>query len=321
MPGDHSGADGACRASAPHAAAGPPAAARCLVMGVLNVTPDSFSDGGRWLDADAAVGHGLDLIRQGADLVDVGGESTRPGAARVPVQEELRRIGPVIAGLAAAGARVSVDTTRAQVAEAALQAGATVVNDVSGGLADPRMASLVAAAGVPYVVTHWRGPSRDMQDKAVYGDVVAEVRDELRQQVDAVTGAGVDPQKIIVDPGLGFGKLAGHNWLLLAGLSEISCLGGTGSPFRVLVGASRKSFLGALLAAGDGTARPAAGRDDATIAISGLAAAAGAWCVRVHEVAGNADAVRVAQRWRQAAGSGQDAAGPQWCGPGPGEPG
>ena len=286
MPGDHSGAASAGRASAPHAAAGPPAAARCLVMGVLNVTPDSFSDGGRWLDADAAVGHGLDLIRQGADLVDVGGESTRPGAARVPVQEELRRIGPVIAGLA-----------------------------------DPRMASLVAAAGVPYVVTHWRGPSRDMQDKAVYGDVVAEVRDELRQQVDAVTGAGVDPQKIIVDPGLGFGKLAGHNWLLLAGLSEISCLGGTGSPFRVLVGASRKSFLGALLAAGDGTARPAAGRDDATIAISGLAAAAGAWCVRVHEVAGNADAVRVAQRWRQAAGSGQHAAGPQWRGPGPGEPG
>jgi dihydropteroate synthase len=289
-------------------AAGLPVAARCLVMGVVNVTPDSFSDGGKWLGADAAIAHGLDLVAQGADIVDVGGESTRPGAERVPAQEELRRVGPVVTALAGAGACVSIDTMRAQVAEFALQAGAALVNDVSGGRADPQMPRLIAAAGTGYVLAHWRGHSRGMQDKAAYGNVVGEVRAELRKQVDAVTAAGVDPAQIIVDPGLGFAKRAEHNWLLLARLTEIAQLGGSGSPFRVLVGASRKSFLGALLAAPDGKPRPFVGGDDATIAVSGLAAAAGAWCVRVHAVPGNADAVRVAERWRQAARSGRQGA-------------
>jgi dihydropteroate synthase len=286
--------------------AGPARPARCLVMGVINVTPDSFSDGGQWLGADSAIAHGLDLLAQGADMLDVGGESTRPGADRVSQEEELRRVVPVIEGLAATGAYVSVDTMRAQVAERALQAGAAMVNDVSGGLADARMARLVADAGVPYVVMHWRGHSSAMQDRAIYRDVVGEVRDELRQRVDTVIAQGVDPAQVIVDPGLGFAKLAEHNWALLAALSDLSWPGGDGPPFRVLVGASRKGFIGRLLAAEDGRPRPFADRDLATISLTALAAAAGAWCVRVHAVAGNADAVRVAARWRQAAaGHGQ----------------
>jgi dihydropteroate synthase len=190
---------------------------------------------------------------------------------------------------------------RATVAQAALAAGARLVNDVSGGLADPRMARLVADAKVPFVVMHWRGHSHRMQDLAVYGDVVRDVRAELRQRVDAVAARGVDPELIIVDPGLGFAKLPEHNWSLLAALDEISQLGGPGSPFPVVIGASRKRFLGRLLAASDGAQRPFAGCDDATVAVSALAAAAGAWCVRVHAVPGSADAVRVAERWRQAA--------------------
>jgi dihydropteroate synthase len=274
-------------------------------MGVVNVTPDSFSDGGDWFEAGAAISHGLDLVAQGADIVDVGGESTRPGAPRIDVDEELRRVRPVVTGLAAAGVTVSVDTMRAQVAEVALEAGARLVNDVSGGLADQQMQRLVAAARVPYVVMHWRGHSRQMQDRAVYQDVVREVCDELRQRVDAVVAQGVDPALIIIDPGLGFAKLPEHNWALLAALGEISRLGGAGSPFPVLIGASRKRFLGRLLAAADGEPRPFAGSDDATVAISALAAAAGAWCVRVHTVPGNSDAVRVAARWREAsAGTG-----------------
>jgi dihydropteroate synthase len=270
-------------------------------MGVVNVTPDSFSDGGDWFGAGDAIAHGFDLAAQGADIVDVGGESTRPGAPRIDVDEELRRVGPVVAELAAAGVPVSVDTMRARVAEAALAAGARLVNDVSGGLADPQMTRLVAEAKVPYVVMHWRGHSRQMQDLAVYEDVVHEVRAELRQRVDAVLARGVGPELVIVDPGLGFAKLPEHNWSLLAALDEISQLGGAGSPFPVLIGASRKRFLGRLLAASDGAPRPFAGCDDATVAVSALAAAAGAWCVRVHTVPGNADAVRVAERWRQAA--------------------
>jgi dihydropteroate synthase len=280
---------------------GLPAPDRCLVMGIVNVTPDSFSDGGRWLDPVAAVAHGLRLAAEGADIVDVGGESTRPGAQRVDEAEELRRISPVISGLAAAGAVVSVDTMRAGVAEAALGAGASMVNDVSGGLADPRMPRLAAEAGVPYVVTHWRGYGRDMQERAVYDDVVREVGAELRQQVDAVIAAGVDPSAVIVDPGIGFAKLQGHNWALLTSLGEIARLGGD-TPFPVLVGASRKSFLGSLLRGIDGEPRPAAERDDATAAVTALSAAAGAWCVRVHAVAANADAVRVAARWAAASG-------------------
>jgi dihydropteroate synthase len=280
---------------------GLPSAARCLVMGVVNVTPDSFSDGGSWFGADAAIARGLELAAQGADIVDVGGESTRPGAQRVTADEELRRVGPVIAGLAQAGVPVSVDTMRAEVAQAALDVGARLVNDVSGGLADPEMPRLVADAGVPYVVMHWRGHSHQMQDRAVYTDVVGEVCEELRRRVDAVVAAGADPAMIILDPGLGFAKLAEHNWALLTHLAEISRLG-SGAHFPVLIGASRKRFLGRLLAAPDGSPRPFAGCDDATVAVTALAAAAGAWCARVHEVPANADAVRVGQAWREAAG-------------------
>ena len=215
-------------------------------MGVVNVTPDSFSDGGRWFGADAAIKHGLDLVAQGADLVDVGGESTRPGAQRVSEEEELRRIGPVVTELVGAGVPVSIDTMRAAVAEFALDAGAVLVNDVSGGLADPQMPHLVAAAGVSYVVVHWRGHSRDMYSRAVYADVVSEVRDELTTRIDAVVAAGVDPGRIAVDPGLGFGKRPDHNWPLLTHLADLGRLGGR--TFPVLVGASRKRFLGLLLA-------------------------------------------------------------------------
>ena len=197
---------------------GLPSQDRCLVMGVVNVTPDSFSDGGAWLGADAAVAHGLELAAQGADIVDVGGESTRPGAQRISAEEEIRRVQPVIAELARSGVPVSVDTMRARVAELALEAGARLVNDVSGGLADPHMPRLVAKASVPYVVMHWRGHSHDMNSRAVYDDVVREVCDELRRRVDAVVAEGVDPSMIVLDPGLGFSKLSEHNWRLLAAL-------------------------------------------------------------------------------------------------------
>jgi dihydropteroate synthase len=267
-------------------------------MGVVNVTPDSFSDGGAWYGADAAIAHGIELAAQGADIVDVGGESTRPGAPRVDADEELRRIAPVVTGLVRAGLRVSIDTMRASVAEYALSAGVHLVNDVSGGLADPDMPRLVAAAGVPYVVMHWRGHSADMYSRAVYHDVVREVRDELARRVDEVMKAGVEADCVVLDPGLGFGKRAEHNWPLLASLPELAVL--DGRTFPVLVGASRKGFIGGLLAGPDGTKRTFAGSDDATVALTALAAASGAWCVRVHKVPPNADAVRVAAAWRQA---------------------
>ena len=289
--------------------AGLPSEDRCLVMGVVNVTPDSFSDGGAWLGADAAVAHGLDLAAEGADIVDVGGESTRPGAQRIPAEEEIRRVQPVITELARSGIPVSVDTMRARVAELAIEAGARLVNDVSGGLADPHMPRLVAKASVPYVVMHWRGHSHDMNSRATYRDVVTEVRDELSRRVDAVVAEGVDPSMIVLDPGLGFSKLSEHNWRLLAALGDLGCLGAAAGPrtpggtqrrFPVLVGASRKRFLGRLLAAADGTPRSFTGSDDATVATTALAAAAGAWCVRVHKVPANADAVRVAAAWEAA---------------------
>jgi dihydropteroate synthase len=273
-----------------------PAKDRCLVMGVVNVTPDSFSDGGLWYGADAAITHGLDLAAQGADIVDVGGESTRPGAQRIDEAEELRRVGPVVTELVRAGLTVSIDTMRARVAEFALEAGAQLVNDVSGGLADPDMPRLVAAAGVWYVVVHWRGHSQDMYARAAYADVVTEVRGELAQRVDALVHAGVDPGHIVLDPGLGFGKRPEHNWPLLARLAELGTL--AGGTFPVLIGASRKGFLGKLLAQEDGTPGTLAQRDQATVAVTALAAAAGAWCVRVHEVPPNADAVLVAAAWR-----------------------
>jgi dihydropteroate synthase len=267
-------------------------------MGVVNVTPDSFSDGGQWYGAAAAVQHGLDLVTQGADIVDVGGESTRPGAQRITAEEEMRRVGPVISELVRAGVPVSVDTMRAQVAEYALEVGAHLVNDVSGGLADPYMPRLVAKAAVPYVVMHWRGHSHDMDSRAVYSDVVREVHDELAHRVGAVVAEGVDPSLIVLDPGLGFSKHAEHNWQLLTHLDEIRNIGGV--DFPVVVGASRKRFLGRLLAGPDGTPRSFVDSDQATAAVTALAAAGGAWCVRVHQVPPNADAVRVAAAWTAA---------------------
>jgi dihydropteroate synthase len=268
---------------------------RCVVMGVLNVTPDSFSDGGCFADPADAIAHGLAMAAAGADYVDVGGESTRPGADRVDADEECRRVVPVVRELAAAGLRVSVDTTRAEVAEAALAAGAVMVNDVSGGLADKNMADLAAESGVPWVLMHWRGHSREMYAAARYGDVVTEVRAELTARVEDVVAAGVDPAQLVLDPGLGFAKNAEHNWALLAGLGRIVDLG-----LPVLVGASRKTFLGRLLADPDGTPRPAERRDAATLATTVLAAEAGVWGVRVHDAAASVDAVRTVEAVRAA---------------------
>ena len=266
---------------------------RTLVMGVLNVTADSFSDGGRYLDPAAAIARGAALAADGADIIDVGGESTRPGAHRVSAATEAGRVVPVITELARTGITCSVDTTRADVAAAALAAGAAIVNDVSGGLADPEMSSVVAAAGVPWILMHWRGHSVDMDALAHYRDVVQDVRAELLDRVDAAVSAGVAESSIVLDPGLGFAKTAAHNWALLHALPEITGLAGRGWGFPVLVGASRKRFLGALLADSAGL-RPPDGRDAATTAISALAAAAGAWGVRVHEASASLDAVRVA---------------------------
>src|SRR5256885_7482785 len=257
-------------------------------MGVLNVTPGSFSDGGRYADLAAAVEHGIALRAQGADLVDVGGESTRPGAERIDADTEIARVVPVIRALAAAGVPMSIDTTRASVAAAALEAGAGVVNDVSGGLADPTMAKVVAEAGCPWVLMHWRGHSRQMQQLAVYQDVGAEVRAELAQRVEDALAAGVAPEQPIVDPGLGFAKTAEHNWLLSAHLDEIISLG-----YPVLFAASRKSYLGRLLADERGEPRPVGDREAATLATTVLAVSAGAWGVRVHDVRASVDAIKV----------------------------
>jgi dihydropteroate synthase len=260
-----------------------------VVMGILNVTPDSFSDGGRYTDVDAAIQHGIELQRAGADIVDIGGESTRPGAERVDADTETKRVVPVIAALAAAGVPLSIDTTRAAVAAAALEAGAVAVNDVSGGLADPAMASVARDAGCPWILMHWRGHSRDMAQLAVYHDVVAEVTDELLQRVDAAVAAGVEPAQIILDPGLGFAKDATHNWALSSRLDVLVDLG-----FPILFGASRKTYLGRLLER-DGIPRPVGEREDATLATSVLAFAAGVWGVRVHDVRATADARSVWQ--------------------------
>jgi len=255
------------------------------VLGVLNVTPDSFSDGGLWADTDAAVAHGLQLAADGADIVDVGGESTRPGAHRVDAATERDRVVPVIADLTHRGVRCSVDTTRAEVAEAALAAGAVIVNDVSGGKADPGMAAVVADARVPWILMHWRGPSDIMNSLARYQDVATDVRTELLEQIDAAMAAGADERSLIIDPGLGFAKDAEHNWEVLAQLALLVDLG-----LPVLIGASRKRFLGTLLADADGTPRPPAGRETATAAISLLAAQHGVWGVRVHEPRPSLDA-------------------------------
>lgn len=279
-----------------------------LIMGVVNVTPDSFSDGGRWFEPAAAVEHGLVLLAEGADLLDVGGESTRPGAGRPSEREELDRVVPVVAALAAHGARVSVDTMRARVAEESLDAGATLINDVSGGLADPQMAALAARSGLPFVAMHWRAHSAHMDREARYDDVVTEVVAELLERVAALVEAGVAREAIILDPGFGFSKDAGHNWELLAGLDQITSL-----PHPVLVGTSRKRFLGRLGAgarAGVGSSpsgeltppTPPTERDAATAATSLLAAQAGAWAVRVHDVPGTRDALAVWAHVRTAGG-------------------
>jgi dihydropteroate synthase len=264
-----------------------------LLMGVVNVTPDSFSDGGRWLQADAAIAHGRALVAAGADIIDIGGESTRPGATRPLVTEELDRVVPVISALVADGATVSVDTMRAEVAEAAVAAGAEIVNDVSGGLADPRMYDVVAAAGTTYVAMHWRAHADHMRDFAVYdapGGVVTAVRDELAARVDAMVAAGIDRDRIVLDPGLGFAKRPEHNWQLLRDLGPLQDLG-----FRLLVGASRKSFLGTLLASG-GSPRPVGEREHANTALTVLLAQQGVWGLRVHDVLAAKDALRVLER-------------------------
>jgi dihydropteroate synthase len=264
-------------------------------MGVVNVTDDSFSDGGRYLDADRAVEQGLALAADGASIVDVGGESTRPGATRIDPQVETARVVPVVKELAAHGITVSIDTMHAGVARAALENGASMVNDVSGGRADDEMLPVVARLGTPYVLMHWRAHSREMQRHTRYGDVVADVLTELRHQLEVAVRAGVDPRRIAVDPGIGFSKTADQNWDVLAGLERLHEL-----EQPVLVATSRKRFLGALLADASGELRPADQREDATTATSALASVAGAWCIRTHSVRPTMDAVRVAVRWAAA---------------------
>ena len=272
----------------------PARAGRALVMGVVNVTPDSFSDGGRWATTELAVAHGRQLIAQGADLLDVGGESTRPGARRVDLAEEQNRVLPVIRELADAGVAVSVDTIHAATAAAAIEAGAVVVNDVSGGLADPAMAGVLARAGVVYVCQHWRGDPRTMDGLTDYGgDVLAGVEAELRARLDHLADAGLADEQVVIDPGLGFAKTHEQSWRLLAATARLR------EDLRrpVLIGASRKRFLA--LALPDDVAADPLARDAATAATTALAAAAGAWAVRVHEVPASRDAVRTASLWKE----------------------
>ncbi|MDO5628273.1 MAG: dihydropteroate synthase [Mobilicoccus sp.] len=266
------------------------------IMGIVNVTPDSFSDGGRWHDPAAAIAHGEALARAGADILDIGGESTRPGSTRPSEADELDRVLPVVAALARAGHTVSIDTMRAEVARAALDAGARLVNDVSGGLADPDMLSVVADAGVDYIAMHWRGHGDAMQQRAQYDDVVADVRAELDDRIEAATRAGIDADRLVLDPGLGFAKTPEHNWQLMAALTDFTAL-----PYRILVGASRKTFLGALR--GDGEVVPPEERDVATSGTSLLCAQAGVWCVRVHDVTTTATALAVHEAVTRAGGS------------------
>jgi dihydropteroate synthase len=265
-----------------------------LVMGILNVTPDSFSDGGQFAGFEQAVARGLELRAQGADVVDVGGESTRPGAARVPADEEFGRVIPVIRELVGAGVTVSVDTMNAATALAAADAGASMINDVSGGLADPGMYTAVVQTGLSYIATHWRGFGADMQQFASYGDVVADVRAELKARLAEMTVTGVDPQKVMLDPGLGFAKTAEHNWRLLAHLDELASLG-----HPLLIGASRKRFL-AQFAADDA---PPPARDEASAIVAALAVHAGVWGVRVHDVPSTRVALDVVAAWRNGAES------------------
>lgn len=266
------------------------------VMGIVNVTPDSFSDGGEWFEHQRAIERGLDLVRQGAHVVDVGGESTRPGIQRTDAGEELRRVLPVVAELVRSGVLVSVDTMRAEVAEACLARGAHVINDVSGGMADPDMLAVVAKSRAVFIAQHWRAHATVMDHQAVYDDVVAEVTAELAGRRDAALAAGIDPTRLVLDPGFGFAKTAEHNWAILHDLDRLKTLG---QP--LLLGVSRKRFLGELLADPEGP-RPVRDRDAATAAITALTAGPGVWAVRTHEVRDNVDAIAVAARLRSPAG-------------------
>lgn len=264
-------------------------AAPFQIMGVVNVTPDSFSDGGRYLDVDDAIAHGLELAAAGATIVDIGGESTRPGAARVDTREEQHRVAPVVSALASAGIRVSIDTMSAETARAAADAGASIINDVSGGLADERMPRVMAISGLDCVISHWRGHSADMASRASYSDAAVDVAKELGARVATLLDQGVDPSRVIVDPGLGFSKHAQHNWRILARLDLLQDLG-----YPVLVGASRKRFLGALLP----VEAPMDARDLPSAVVSVLAAQAGAWGVRVHDVAATKLALDTLDAWQ-----------------------
>ena len=257
---------------------------RPRIMGVLNVTPDSFSDGGKFAHLDAAIAHGAELVDAGAQLIDVGGESTRPGAERLPVEEEQRRVLPVIEALVEHGVPVSIDTMNASTALAAAELGVVLINDVSGGLADVNMPRVAAETGLHFVAMHWRGPSKTMNENSVYDNVLKDVRSELKLRVAELIVGGVRPDRIILDPGLGFAKTTEHNWKLLSNLAALETIG-----FPVLIGASRKRFLGALLPAD----APAVARDPATATVSALAAQAGVWGVRVHDVAGTKAALDV----------------------------
>ena len=271
---------------------------RTLVMGVLNVTPDSFSDGGKFSEAEIAISHALQMMTDGADVIDIGGESTRPGAERISVQTELDRVIPVITELAKQNIPVSIDTMRAEVASAAVAAGACIVNDVSGGKADPEMFKFLATNQVPYIMMHWRGHSTEMMNLTNYDDVVLDVCDELQAQVNSAVSVGVALNRIVLDPGIGFAKTTEQNWPILAQLDELQNLG-----LPLLIGASRKKFLGELLAK-NGVVRETEGREAATAAITTLMAAQSVWAVRVHDVKSSADAVRVVHRIQQEQGNG-----------------
>lgn len=266
---------------------------RTLVMGIINVTSDSFSDGGRHLVLEDAIRKAHAMMVEGADIIDIGGESTRPGAERITEQIERDRVMPLLREMVELGAIVSVDTMRASIAEEAISAGALLINDVSGGLADPVMGEVIAAARVPFVAMHWRGHSDRMQSAANYKHVAREVRDELAARIDGLLMQGVELEQIIIDPGIGFAKTPSHNWELLHNFKTLTDL-----DRPILIGASRKRFIGELLNV-EGVDRPLDERDDATIALTALAAQAGAWCVRVHEVRGNRDAVEVVRGWQQ----------------------
>ncbi len=263
------------------------------VWGIVNVTPDSFSDGGRYLDVERAVAHGLLLRAQGAAILDVGGESTRPGAERVDPAVEQERIIPVIEQLTAAGAPVSVDTLNAATAVAAVRAGARIINDVSGGLADPEMRAAVAESGADFAIGHWRGPSADMYAHAEYRRAAREVAGELHSRIGEAAAAGIAPSRLIIDPGIGFAKAGNQNWDVLRGLDEIVALGP-----RVLIGTSRKRFLAEALGQASGSDEVSeARRDLATAVTSALAVRAGVWAVRVHDVAATRDALAIAHAW------------------------